>query len=232
MVMLDLPKRVAAPLEANSNWRVNMSNVDEKPTAPPRPTESMDLPLAFGMSRIRNVTQVTIETSLPTAMRLFGTRNPDFLFGLVHQVANASSNGESPDELGIKFMLGLIQSRAPRDEIDAMILANMATVQTAAMKYAKRLSEAESIQEGDSAERALNKLVRTFANLVQAYDRRRALSREAAVAPVAASGGAQKINEKETPPSNKPRLRLAGSPTGPDDDDWRPPHVSIRKEKR
>ena len=74
------------------------------------------------------------------------------------------------------------------------------------MKYAYRLSEAESIEERDSAERAYNKLIRTFAGLVEVYDRRRGVSREVAVAPVSVSG-----IEKVPPPPHRPRLRLAVS---------------------
>jgi hypothetical protein len=192
------------------------NRVDQKVTDPDHPTESIDPPLAMGMAKIEGVTHVTLEkSSLSAGMRAVGTRNPDFLFGLIHQVANASSNGESPDELGIKFMLGFLQSLAPRDEIEAMLVSQMAATHIAAMKYAYRLSEAESIEERESAERAFNKLIRTFAGLVEVYDRRRAVSREVAVAPVSVSGGHQRTIEKVPPPPHRPRLRRVGSRQAP-----------------
>jgi hypothetical protein len=91
-------------------------------------------------------------------MRSFGARDPDFLFGLIHQVANAGSKGQYPDELGIKFMFAFIKGWEPRDEIEAALIAQMAVTQVAAMRAANRLAHAESPQEQDSAERTYNKL--------------------------------------------------------------------------
>jgi hypothetical protein len=206
---------------------------DQKVADPERPSESIEPPLRLSMSKVRGVTLVTLESSVSAAMRLVGTRNPDFAFGLLHQIANASSKGESPDELGIDFMLGFLQSRAPKDEIESMVVSQMAATHVAIMRYAHRLSEAESIEERDSAERAYNKLIRTFVGLLEVYDRRWAATREALVAPVLVSGGAQTIIEKETSSSKKPPLRLAGSQTSPDENDARrPERAPIRREKR
>ena len=44
------------------------------------------------------------------------------------------------------------------------------------MRYANRLAHAESLQEQDSAERAYNKLTRTFAAQVEALQRYRDVS--------------------------------------------------------
>jgi hypothetical protein len=101
-------------------------------------------------------------------MSSFGTRDPDFLYGLIHQVGNAGSKGQYPDERGIKFMLAFIKRSKPRDEIEAALIAQMAVTMVAAMRAANRLAHAESLQEQDSAERAFNRLTRTFAALVEA----------------------------------------------------------------
>ncbi len=107
--------------------------------------------------------------------------------------------GDSPDEVGIKSMLASLKGAAPRDEIDAMIAAQIAATHVAAMRYANRLADAASLQEQDSAERAYNKLVRTFATLVELYQRRRASSEKVAVQHASVSSGGN-----VTRPSHQP----------------------------
>ena len=105
-------------------------------------------------------------------MRACGTA--DFFDGLVHQIAYASSNGEHSDEFGIRFMMAFVKGVEPRDHIEAMLIAQMAACHTAAMRSANRLAHAETPEEQESAERAFNKLMRTFAALVEALQRYRA----------------------------------------------------------
>jgi hypothetical protein len=50
-----------------------------------------------------------------------------------------------------------------RNEIEAMLAAQMAATHFATMTFARRLNHVETIPQQDSAERALNKLARTFA---------------------------------------------------------------------
>jgi hypothetical protein len=136
--------------------------------AEPTPTsEPVDQP-DFQMYKIRGVTHVSIMGDSSVLMPAFGTKDFDFLSGLIHQVCNASAKGEVPDELAIKFMLAFIKSREPRDEIEAALLAQMAATHVAAMRFAHRLGHAESPQEHDSAERTFNRLLRTFAALASA----------------------------------------------------------------
>jgi hypothetical protein len=51
----------------------------------------------------------------------------------------------------------------PRDQIEAMLAAQMAAVHAASMTFARRLAHVENVPQQDSAERAFNKLTRTFA---------------------------------------------------------------------
>jgi len=146
-------------------------NIDQTPADSALASEPVDRAAELTMCKIRGVTHITLEGELSDFLRSFGSREPDFLFGLVHQVGNAGSNGEGPDERGIKFMLAFIKSRKPRDEIDAALLAQMGATHVAAMRFAHRLAHAESLQEQDSAERTFNKLMRTFAGLVEARQR-------------------------------------------------------------
>jgi hypothetical protein len=55
-----------------------------------------------------------------------------------------------------------------------MVAAQMAATHAATMKSFRDLADAQDLQHRDSAERALNKLMRTFATLVEALKRYRA----------------------------------------------------------
>jgi hypothetical protein len=103
----------------------------------------------------------------------FGSQDPDFVFELIRQVANTTPNSRFPDEQGIKFMMSVISGLKPRDQTEAMIGAQMAAVYSAMMTAANRLAHAETLAEMDSAERAVNKLGRTFAALVETVNRYR-----------------------------------------------------------
>ncbi len=70
-------------------------------------------------------------------------------------------------------MLAVIKSIAPQDEIESMLAAQMAAVHMMVMNFTSRLANASTLQQQDSAERALNKLARTFATQVEALKRYR-----------------------------------------------------------
>src|SRR5262249_36776513 len=61
----------------------------------------------------------------------------------------------------------------PKDQFEAMLAAQMAAVHTATMRFTRQLANVETIQQQDSAERALNKLARTFAMQMEALKRYR-----------------------------------------------------------
>jgi hypothetical protein len=61
----------------------------------------------------------------------------------------------------------------PKDEVEAMLAAQMAAVHMASMTFARRLAHVENLPQQDSAERAFNKLTRTFATQMEALKRYR-----------------------------------------------------------
>ena len=60
-----------------------------------------------------------------------------------------------------------------KDQVEAMLAAQMAAVHNATMTFARRLAHVDNIPQQDSAERAFNKLARTFAAQVEALKRYR-----------------------------------------------------------
>jgi hypothetical protein len=96
-------------------------------------------------------------------MESLATADVDFFDGLLGQLLNVSMQGKTPDEREMNFMLAMIRGIGPRDEVEAMMAAQMAAVHMATMTFARRLAHVDNIPQQDSAERAFNKLARTFA---------------------------------------------------------------------
>jgi hypothetical protein len=113
-------------------------------------------------------------------LKAIGSTEGDFLHGLTKQLVNAGSQGPKADEHGSNFMLAVVKGVEPRDQIEAMLAAQMAAVHMASMTFARRLAHVETVPQQDSASNAFNKLARTFAAQVEALKRYR-------------SGGEQKM---------------------------------------
>ena len=106
-------------------------------------------------------------------MNALGTTDYEFADGLVSQLMNVGTQGQNYDGKGPNFMLSVIKGIAPRDEVEAMMAAQMAAVHMATMTFARRLAHVDNIPQQDAAERAFNKLARTFAVQVEALKRYR-----------------------------------------------------------
>jgi hypothetical protein len=61
-------------------------------------------------------------------MDALGTADIDFYRGLLHQLANADSPAGQIDEHGLNFMLSVVKGVEPKDQLVAMLAAQMATV--------------------------------------------------------------------------------------------------------
>jgi hypothetical protein len=106
-------------------------------------------------------------------MQALGTGDCEFFAGLLDQLINGSARGGQVDERLLNFMIAVIKGIKPRDQIEVMLAAQMAAVHEAIMTFTKRLAHVETIAQQDSAERALNKLARTFATQMEALQRYR-----------------------------------------------------------
>ena len=106
-------------------------------------------------------------------MEAVGTSSMDFLSPFITQLNSVSSKGSAVDEHELNFMLSVVKGIEPKDEIEAMLAAQMAAVHMATMTFARRLNHVDSIPQQDSAERAFNKLARTFTTQMEALKRYR-----------------------------------------------------------
>ena len=102
-----------------------------------------------------------------------GAVDRDAMHGILRQLARASSKGQKPDAINLAFMISMVKSIRPRDSIEAMLVAQMASVHVMAMRCAYHLAGAEDIARQDSAARALGRLARVFPAQIDALSRYR-----------------------------------------------------------
>jgi hypothetical protein len=145
-------------------------------------------------------------------MRAIGTVDLDFFDGLALQLVNVAK-GQGPSESAVNFMLSVIKGIEPRDQIEAMLATQMAAVHLASMTFARRLACAENIPQQDSAERAFNKLMRTFAAQIEALKRYRSGgTQKITVEHLHVSDGGQAIVGNVSPPTSGPRKNTEEQP--------------------
>jgi hypothetical protein len=100
-------------------------------------------------------------------MDVIGTNDPDFLCGLMSQLVAVNDDcGESNDRR-LNFMLSVIKGLKPKNQLVAMLGAQMAAVHLAMMVYARRMLASENGIQQDKAEVAFNRLARTFSAQVE-----------------------------------------------------------------
>jgi hypothetical protein len=151
-------------------------------------------------------------------MEELGTVDKDFLDGLLEHLANAGSQGHQI-ERGLNFMVSVVKGIKPRDEVEAMLAAQMAAVHMATMTFARRLAHVEATPQQDSTERAFNKLARTYATQMEALKRyRTGGEQKVTVQHVSVSEGGQAIvgNVTQAAGETAPDKDVASPPALPD----------------
>jgi hypothetical protein len=68
-------------------------------------------------------------------------------------LVNASRGQNALSQNGTNFMLSVVKGIEPRDQIEAMLAAQMATVHTPSMTFARRLAHVENIPQQDRTAR-------------------------------------------------------------------------------
>jgi hypothetical protein len=101
-------------------------------------------------------------TATMLLLDMLATDEADFADGLVRQLANVGSKGKEISETNLNHLLSIVKAVGPRDEVESLLASQMAAVHLATMAFARRLANVETINQQDSAERAFNKLARTF----------------------------------------------------------------------
>ena len=106
-------------------------------------------------------------------MASLGTTSPEFLEMVLSQIAETLFQGGKPEQNQVNAALAIIAGIEPRDELETMLATQMVAIHNATMTLARRLVHVETLDQQNSAERALNKLSRTFAMQLEALKRYR-----------------------------------------------------------
>lgn len=166
--------------------------MSDKPTAESEAIVSSDLPSA--KSTNANVNKTTpeanelfsmdsdgvVKVNQRRAAQALGSTDPNFINGMVFQTIEAGQSLKIEAFDATAFTASLVAGVKPRDQVEAMLAAQMAAIHNATMKLAARINRVGTLPQYDSASRSLNQLSRTFTAQVDALTRYR-------------SGGQQKM---------------------------------------
>jgi hypothetical protein len=204
------PKAAKQKHEATERERAALRNIVERNAAAPAPRLKV---LHEETLRIFPDHPVEIVGGA-LLMEALGTTSFDFYDGLIGQLANASLRAGKVNERDLNFMLSIVKGIKPKDEIEAMLAAQMALVHVAMVAAARNLAHAELIPQQDSGERTVNKLARTFATQMEALKRyRTGGEQKVTVQHVSVSEGGQAIVGNFTqPPQESPAPHPAAAP--------------------
>jgi hypothetical protein len=78
-------------------------------------------------------------------MEALASADDDFVNGIVSQLANVGGRGQDINERGLNFMLSVIKGTEARNQLEAMLAAQMAAVHMASMTFAGRLAHVDDI---------------------------------------------------------------------------------------
>lgn len=131
-------------------------------------------------NRVNSIKYDHEDQTVAYALAMFdvGTGDADFFQGILKQVASLGSHGNPVCEDTTNFALSVIRSIDPQNEIEAMLATQMAATHLATMTFARRLNHVETIPQQDSAERAINKLARTFTTQIDALKKYRSKAQQ------------------------------------------------------
>jgi hypothetical protein len=105
-------------------------------------------------------------------MQTLGTTDLNFAKGIYAQLISASSRGDGRyDAVGLFFSLAALNGKKPKDQFQAMLAVQATVTHVLTMKHATQLAQADCLPIQDRAERAYNKLARTFIMQLEALNR-------------------------------------------------------------
>ncbi len=106
-------------------------------------------------------------------MHELGTSDLRFYEGIMKHIIPLGDGDKTVSAPASNFVLSVVAGVQPKDHIEAMLAVQMGTVHQATMVMARRLNHSKHIAQQDAAERALNKLARTFTSQVETLKRYR-----------------------------------------------------------
>jgi hypothetical protein len=99
----------------------------------------------------------------------FGTRSQDFLDAELQRIVPMFRGKDGKiDTVAVEAVLAVLDGSEPQNEIEAMLVIQMATTHALTMKLSRRLATVDTIEQNDSASVTLTRLQRTFTTQVEA----------------------------------------------------------------
>lgn len=124
---------------------------------------------------------------------MWAAGNTSVFDGLIAQAGMLGSYRRPIDAEATDFAVGFVDAMQPRDAAEALLLTQMAATHQATMMLARRLNHVENIPQQDAAEKALNKLGRTFASQMDTLKRYRSKGQTVRVERVTVENGGQAV---------------------------------------
>lgn len=155
----------------------DVSALDKKLAARSRKAPRISVKMERGKAQLTIGEKDDFDDTL-ALMAALGTFDLDFFNAFLGQIGNAVSGKGEMSQSGMRFALGAIVAIEPKDEIEAMLAAQMAAVHVCALDSSRRYLWAETLASRDSAERALTKLTRTFSVQMDTLKRYRAKAQQ------------------------------------------------------
>lgn len=106
-------------------------------------------------------------------MKAVGITDQRLYTSMIAQITNALSRGREADVAELNAAVAMVAGVAPRDNLEAMLAFQMATVHVLSLRHARSMVTSETIDQLDIQERVVNKLMRTFTTQMEALRKHR-----------------------------------------------------------
>lgn len=113
------------------------------------------------------------EVAGAVVMKAVGITDQRLYTSMIAQVTNALSRGQEADVAELNAAIAMVAGIAPRDNLEAMLAFQMATVHVLSLRHARSMVTSETIDQLDIQERVVNKLMRTFTTQMEALRKHR-----------------------------------------------------------
>jgi len=179
------------------------------PPALPPPDQNSDQIASIKISGDGKIRKLSVEgpsqESISRLMAAFGTKDRDFFEGLLKQLGRVKSREDEPAGETVGFLFSVVKNTQPRNELEALLLAQMAACHVIAMDMTGRLN-------GPEEYRLFLKLMKTFADLKETFDRgRKATEQSFMVQNMTVKDGGQAIVGNVTQRSTEPTEEKAAA---------------------
>jgi len=150
---------------------------DRRAKKPPIPKLELDHREETGSVHVSFDADNEMEATAIAMLRLCMT--DEAVYGaVIKQIINLGDDKQPASADSANFVLGFIASMEPQDELEALLAAQMAATHQLALLMGRRLSQAQTLPQQDSAEKAFNKLTRTFATQMETLKKYRAKAQQ------------------------------------------------------